>query len=82
MQWRLEILKRKCWDCNNWYMCSFCFASKSKNNNLVISENDCQQLEKNLKRNLKDYLEIKEEEDGEKNNFIDSSMAAFLDTLQ
>jgi hypothetical protein len=81
IQWRQEILKRKCWECDIWYMCTFCFASKSKRDNFVIKKKDCLQLEKNLNRNLKDYLEIKEKEDEEKNSFIGSNMAAFLDAL-
>lgn len=80
-QWNKEIVKRKCWDCEVWWLCSFCFASQAKYDSFEISKKNCRDHIKFRKRTLFDYLNVLEKEDESKNTNCYSSAAHYLESL-
>ena len=61
-----EIIKKKCWKCDCWFLCNICLANSFKNGRFNI---DCK-VEKNYYAFLKRYLEYLEETEkkNDKNN--------------
>jgi len=77
--WRGNIIKNKCWECEVYYICTECYVQSQKNGILQFTEN-CEEEQKNRVINtFKNYLNHLEEEDAKENqinscNTIDSFM--------
>lgn len=80
IEWRNEILKRKCWKCNSWYFCPMCIASNRKGNRFSITVEDCSRYKKHIKKRINHYLEHKEILD-EISNRPNNTIIDFLDSL-
>ncbi|MGE5342118.1 MAG: radical SAM protein [Candidatus Omnitrophota bacterium] len=58
--WRKEIVKRACWTCPAWHFCPFCFAQNNAKGQFKLKTADCNQLKKNIIKDMADYLSDKE----------------------
>lgn len=75
-----EIIKKKCWECDCWFLCDICLANSFRNNQFKI---DCK-VKKNYHRLLKKYLadlEEKEDENDKNNSNTYDNIADFMDGL-
>ncbi|MGE5343576.1 MAG: radical SAM protein [Candidatus Omnitrophota bacterium] len=80
--WNNDILKRKCWECDLWWLCFFCFANASDNKSIHLDEQECRKFIVNNGQSLVKFLNLMEKEDEIKsvNRYID--MDHYLDSLQ
>lgn len=81
IEWRKQIIKRKCWECDCWFFCPMCFAANITDNRFLITAGDCNRFIKRLKKRIKRYLEQKERND-EMAFKHHSTINGFLDSLR
>jgi len=60
IEWRKNIINRKCWECGYWYYCPMCFASNRKNNRFYLTREDCNEVIARIKKRINRYIEQKE----------------------
>ena len=80
-KWNEIILKRKCWDCDAWWLCNFCFASRADDRSININKENCQAFLKSAQRSISKFLNILEREDEIKNINRYSNIDSYLDSL-
>lgn len=79
-EWRRQILARKCWDCDVWSYCNFCYPKNSTSGRIQIKEEECVAFKKMVTDRLKRYFTFKEVEDEKKYAAV-SNINQFLDLL-
>ena len=79
-RWRQQILARKCWDCDVWSYCNFCYPKNSASGRIEIREKDCLAFKKMVTDRLKRYFSFKEVENEKKYAAV-SNIDQFLDLL-
>lgn len=77
-EYNREIIEKKCWNCEFWFMCGICFVHVAKKGELVIECDDIRQGYPNL---LKSFLEKMEVDDEEINNSYFNSVSDYIEQL-
>lgn len=80
-QWNGYVLKNRCWECDVWWLCNFCYVSQNKSNSYSFGKEDCMKLADSLKSSLEKFLAIKEKEDEIKNRNCYDSVDSYLMAL-
>jgi len=79
--WNEYIQKRRCWDCDVWWLCNFCFASQADAEYIRIEEKECLHFSKSIQRSIKRFLSLKEKEDEIENPNPYSTINNYIESL-
>jgi uncharacterized protein len=79
--WNENIAKRKCWECDVWWLCDFCYSAMVIEDKITIKKECCQAFSQNTQGALREYLTLQEEEDEIKNINRYSNINTFVESL-
>ncbi|MDQ1353836.1 MAG: uncharacterized protein QG657_4143 [Acidobacteriota bacterium] len=79
--WHKYILKRKCWDCEAWWLCTHCFSTEIKDKSIQINEKDCQRFLEATQLSISSFLNYMERKNENKNINRYSSIDSYLESL-
>ncbi len=54
--WRIETLRRKCWECDPWWICNQCFASCATSDGVQISDKACFDQTEGSKKSIARFI--------------------------
>ncbi|MGE5343593.1 MAG: radical SAM protein [Candidatus Omnitrophota bacterium] len=80
--WNREILKRRCWECDMWWICNFCFATQATRDSMGISEDECRLSAKATQQSFFEFLNLMEVEDEKNHSDRFSDIDRYLELLQ
>jgi uncharacterized protein len=80
-QWNQQIVKMKCWDCDAWWTCPFCYAIKAKADSIVIGEDGCENYRHSIKKSFTQFIESREKDDQMNHSNCYSSVRDYLEAL-
>lgn len=75
-----EVIKKKCWECQYWFLCTACFASSFNNGKFQIDCTDKESHKRLLKKYV-EYLEEKDEKNGKYNLKCSCNITDFIEQL-
>lgn len=79
--WRKRVIRLKCWDCEMWWQCGYCFANCSRFDKFVLNKKKCENFLKSIRISLVDFLKSKEIEDETKNYDRYADINRYLELL-